>query len=161
MWFQRRENNSIDWVKDEGSAVFQARNTQKINFTGAEFEVRHTFRNALQVWGNYTALQASQSLPVGGVSRYVFNFPSNQGNIGLQGAVGPLLFKTRLGAYNRSWQAARALWDVSIGRSGGFWRPFIQATNVLDTQHEAFQGLAQPGRWIRGGIQIDVFRRPN
>ena len=161
VWFQRRENNSIDWVKDEGSAVFQARNTQKINFTGAEFEVRHTFRNALQVWGNYTALQASQSLPVGGVSRYVFNFPSNQGNIGLQGAVGPLLFKTRLGAYNRSWQAARALWDVSIGRSGGFWRPFIQATNVLDTQHEAFQGLAQPGRWIRGGIQIDVFRRPN
>ncbi|MDA0205711.1 MAG: TonB-dependent receptor [Acidobacteria bacterium] len=159
-WFQRRENNSIDWVKDEGSAVFQARNTQKINFTGAEFEVRHTFRNAMQVWGNYTALQASQSLPVGGVSRYVFNFPSNQGNVGLQGAAGPLLFKTRLGAYNRASQTARALWDVSIGRSGGSWRPFIQATNVLDAQHEAFQGLAQPGRWIRGGVQIDVFR-PN
>lgn len=160
-WFQRREDNSIDWVKDEGSAVFQARNTQKINFTGAEFEARHTFRNAIQVWGNYTALKASQSLPVGGVSRYVFNFPSNQGNVGLQGAVGPLLVKTRLGAYNRAWQTARALWDVSIGRSGGSWRPFIQATNLLDTQHEAFQGLAQPGRWIRGGIQIDVFRRPN
>lgn len=160
-WFQRREDNSIDWVKDEGSAVFQARNTQRINFTGAEFEVRHTFDNAIQVWGNYTALKASRSLPVGGVSRYVFNFPSNQGNVGIQGAVGPLLVKTRLGAYNRAWQTARALWDVSIGRSGGSWRPFIQATNVLDTQHEAFQGLAQPGRWIRGGMQIDVFRRPN
>jgi iron complex outermembrane receptor protein len=160
-WFQRREDNSIDWVKDEGSAVFQARNTQKINFTGAEFEVRHTFRNAMQVWGNYTALQASQTLSVGGVSRYVFNFPSNQGNVGLQGAVGPLLFKTRLGAYNRASQTARALWDVSIGRRSGSWRPFIQATNLLDTQHEAFQGLAQPGRWIRGGIQIDVFRRQN
>lgn len=160
-WFQRREDNSIDWIKDEGSAVFEARNTQKINFTGAEFEVRRTFPNALQVWGNYTALKASQSLPVGGVSRYVFNFPSNQGNVGLQGALGPLLIKTRLGAYSRSWQTARALWDVSIGRSGGSWRPFIQATNLLDTQHEAFQGLAQPGRWIRGGVQIDVFRPNN
>jgi iron complex outermembrane receptor protein len=161
VWFQRRENNSIDWVKDEGSNVFEARNTQEINFTGAEFEVRHTFPNAIQVWGNYTALKASQSLPVGGISRYVFNFPANQGNVGLQGAVGHLLVKTRLGAYNRSWQTAKALWDVSIGRNGGSWRPFIQATNVLDTQHEAFQGLAQPGRWIRGGVQIDVFRGAN
>lgn len=159
--FQRRENNSIDWVKDEGSNVFQARNTQKINFTGAEFEVRHTFPSAIQVWGNYTALKASQALPFGGISRYVFNFPANQGNVGLQGALGPLLVKTRLGAYNRSWQSAKALWDVSIGRNGGSWRPFIQATNVLDTQHEAFQGLAQPGRWIRGGIQIDVFGGSN
>lgn len=156
-WFQRREDNSIDWVKDAGSSVFEARNTQKINFNGAEFEVRHSFRNALQVWGNYTALRASQTPPVGGISRYVFNFPLNQGNVGLQGSAGPLLFKTRLGAYNRSWQTARALWDVSVGRNGGSWRPFIQATNLLDTQHEAFQGLPQPGQWIRGGIQIDVF----
>jgi hypothetical protein len=72
-----------------------------------------------------------------------------------------LLIKTRLGAYKRSWQTGRALWDISVGRSGGAWRPFIQATNVLDTQHEAFQGLAQPGRWIRGGIEIDVFRPSN
>lgn len=161
VWFQRRENNSIDWVKDVGSNVFQARNTQEITFNGAEFEVRHAFDNAIEIWGNYTALKASQTLPVGGTSRYVFNFPENQGNVGLQGAIGPLLLKTRLGAYNRSWQTAKALWDVSIGRNGGSWRPFIQATNLLDTQHEAFQGLSQPGRWIRGGIQIDVFGARN
>lgn len=155
--FHRRGKDLIDWVKADGSNVFQARNTQSLNFTGAELEVRHRIEGSLELWGNYTALDASQVLPTGGVSRYVFNFPENQGSIGLQGAVGPLLIKTRVGAYNRQWQTARALWDVSLGRNGGSLRPFIQVTNLLDTDHEAFQGLSQPGRWVRGGIQIDVF----
>lgn len=155
--FHRRGKNLIDWVKDDGSRVFEARNTQDLNFTGAEFEVRHRFDGSLELWGDYTVLDASRILPTDGISRYVFNFPKNQGSVGLQGAVGPLLIKTRVGAYNRQWQTAKALWDVSIGRSGGFLRPFIQVTNLLDTDHEAFQGLAQPGRWVRGGIQIDVF----
>ncbi len=155
--FHRRGKNQIDWIKDEGSSVFEARNTQEINFTGAEVEVRHRFENSLQLWANYTALHASQVIAVGGTSRYVFNFPQNQGNVGLQGVLGPFMLKTRVGAYNRSWQSARALWDLSVGRGGGSWRPFFQVTNMLDTEHEAFPGLLQPGRWIRGGIQIDVF----
>lgn len=155
--FHRRGKNQIDWIKDEGSSVFEARNTQEINFTGAEIEVRHTFGNSLQLWANYTALRASQVLAIGGTSRYVFNFPQNQGNVGLHGVLGPFMLKTRVGAYNRSWQSARALWDLSVGRGGGSWRPFFQVTNMLDTEHEAFPGLLQPGRWIRGGIQIDVF----
>jgi outer membrane receptor protein involved in Fe transport len=155
--FHRRGSDLIDWVKDDGSSVFEARNTQDLNITGAEFEVRHRLSSGLELWGDYTVLDASQVLPTGGVSRYVFNFPKNQGSVGLRGAIGPLLLKTRVGAYNRHWQTARALWDVSLGRSGGSIRPFIQVTNLLDAEHQAFQGLAQPGRWVRGGIQIDVF----
>ncbi len=155
-WFRRSEDNTIDWVRDAGSSVFEARNFQQLDFNGVELQARQRWR-AGEAWVNYTALRATRRLPENAVSRYVFNFPLNQTTVGYRGHIGGLLLKTEIGAYNRTWQSTRALWDVSIGRDGGKWRPFIQATNLLNTSHEAFQGLSQPGRWIRGGVQVQVF----
>ncbi len=157
-YFRRLEDNTIDWVRDDGTSVFEARNFQELDFNGGELEVRHRFSRAAELWANYTAIRASQRLPVNAVSRYTFNFPQNQAFVGYRGELGPaLLIRTQLGVYNRTWQSSKALWDVSIGWSRGNWRPFVQATNLLDTMHEAFPGLAQPGRWIRGGIEIRIF----
>ena len=157
-YFRRLEDNTIDWVKDAGSAVFQARNFQELDFHGGELSVRQRVGPASEVWGSYTALSASSRLPVNAISQYTFNFPRNQAVFGYRGTLGPgFLVKTQIGAYNRTWQSAKALWDVSVGWSRGKWRPFVQATNLLDTRHEAFQGLAQPGRWLRAGLEIRVF----
>ena len=157
-FFRRVESNTIDWVRDNGSNVFQARNFQELDFTGGEIQVRQRFSSAAEVWGNYTAIRASRKLPVNAVSRYTFNFPQNQAYIGYRGTLGPgLLVRTQVGVYSRTWQSSKALWDVSLGWGRGAWRPFIQATNLLDTMHEAFPGLAQPGRWLRGGVEIRVF----
>ena len=156
-YFRRLEDNTIDWVRDDGSNVFQARNFQELDFNGGEIEVRHRFSGAAEVWGNYTVLRASSRLPVNAVSRYTFNFPQNQAYFGYRGTLGPgLLVRTQMGVYNRTWQSSKALWDISLGWNRGAWRPFIQATNLLDTMHEAFPGLAQPGRWLRGGVEIRI-----
>ena len=32
----------------------------------------------------------------------------------------------------------------------------VAERRLLNTGYEAFPGLAQPGRWIRGGVQISV-----
>jgi iron complex outermembrane receptor protein len=157
-YFRRLEDNTIDWVKDDGSSVFQARNFQELDFNGGEIAVRQRLAVTSEVWASYTALRASSRLPVNAISRYTFNFPQNQAVFGYRGTLGPgLLVKTQVGAYNRTWQSAKALWDVSLGWNKGMWRPFVQATNLLDTMHEAFPGLAQPGRWLRGGVEIRVF----
>lgn len=156
--FRRLESNTIDYVRDPGAARFEARNYQDLDFTGAEVEVRHRFAPVAEVWANYTRLSASRTLVDDAVSRYVFNFPTHQATLGYRGTLaGALLLKTQFGVYERSWQSTKALWDISIGWSRGGFRPFIQASNVLDTQHEAFQGLAQPGRWLRGGVEWRVF----
>jgi iron complex outermembrane receptor protein len=158
VYFRRLEDNTIDWVKDDGSSVFQARNFQELDFHGGEIEIRQRLSPTQELWGNYTALRASARLPVNAISRYTFNFPQNQAVFGYRGTLGPgLLIKTQIGAYNRTWQSAKALWDVSVGWDRGIWRPFVQATNLLNSYHEAFPGLAQPGRWLRGGLQIQVF----
>ena len=156
--FRRHEENTIDYVRDPGATVFEARNFQQIDFTGGEIEVRRRFRAEAEVWGNYTRLSASRELAPDAVSRYVFNFPRHQASMGYRGTFGPgLLVKTQLGVYERSWQSTKALWDVSLGWSRGKHRPFVQLTNLLDTQHQAFPGLAQPGRWLRGGLEWTVF----
>jgi len=156
--FRRQEDNTIDYVRDPGATRFEARNYHDLDFTGAELEVRHRFAPVAEVWANYTRQSASQTLVTDAVSRYVFNFPTHQATIGYRGTLGDrLLVKTQVGAYERSWQSTKALWDVSIGWSRGKFRPFVQASNLLDTQHEAFQGLAQPGRWFRGGVEWKLF----
>lgn len=156
--FQRQENNTIDYVRDPGATLFEARNFQDLDFTGGEIEIRQRFAPTAEVWANYTRLSASRNISTDAVSRYVFNFPTHQATLGYRGTLGDIfLVKTQVGVYERTWQSAKALWDVSIGWSRGKFRPFIQASNLLDTQHEAFQGLAQPGRWVRGGVEWRVF----
>ena len=157
-WFQRRERNAIDWVKDEGSAVFQARNFQELDFNGFEVEVRQRFGRMHEAWVGYTGLEADRLLPVNAISQYTFNFPLNNTVVGYRGTlVERVVLKTQLGVYNRTWQSSRGLWDIALSWDGERFSPFIQATNLADVSHEAFQGLRQPGRWVRGGLRIRVF----
>ena len=39
-WFERREDGTIDWVRDPGSTIFQSRNFQELQFHGGEIELR-------------------------------------------------------------------------------------------------------------------------
>ena len=156
-WFQRRETNTIDWVRDDGSNVFQARNFQELDFNGFEAQVRQSFSSGNEAWVHYTTIEADRRLPVNAISRYVFNFPLNNVSVGYRGMFAKrLAVKTQLGVYNRTWQSARGLWDVSLSWQGRRVSPFLQATNLSDTQHEAFRGLPQPGRWVRAGVQLRV-----
>ena len=157
-WFYRQERNTIDWVRDDGSSVFQARNFQELNFNGVEIEVRQRFGSGHEAWVGYTGIQADRRLAVNAVSRYTFNFPLNNSVVGYRGTIAErLVLKTQVGVYNRTWQSSRALWDVGLSWAGGKFSPFVQATNLANTTHEAFQGLQQPGRWVRAGVRIRVF----
>jgi iron complex outermembrane receptor protein len=157
-WFERREEGTIDWVRDPDSTIFQSRNFQELAFHGGEIEVRQRLRNASEVGANFTVIRASRLLPENAVSRYVFTFPLQQLSAMYQGPLpGGFLLKMRLGVFNREWQQTKALWDASLLYGAGRWRPFLQATNLLNSFHEAFQGLPEAGRWIRGGVQVQVF----
>ncbi len=157
-WFQRQEDNTIDWVRGMDDLKFRARNFAELTFRGGEVQVRQRLGTASEIGFNYTAMRASKALTPGVTSRYVFNFPLNSASFSYKGSLGKgIAFTTRLGAFNRSWQPTKALWDASLMYTEGLWHPFFQVSNLLNMYHEAFQGLSQPGRWIRGGIRLDVF----
>ena len=157
-WFQRHEDNTIDWVRGAGDLKFRARNFAELTFRGGEVQVRRRLGMASRISFHYTVMRASKAPTPGVTSRYVFNFPLNSTSVSFQGPLGKgIAFTARLGAFNRSWQSAKALWDASLTYAKGRWRPFFQVSNLLNMRHEAFQGLSQPGRWIRGGVQLQVF----
>ncbi len=156
-WFQRRENNTIDWVREPGLRKFHARNFAELTFHGGEVQMRQRLGSS-EIGVNYTVIRASKVPTPGVTSRYVFNFPLNSLSVSYHGSLNKYLaVKMRLGAFNRTWQSTKALWDASLIYTAGRWRPFFQVSNLLNQSHEAFQGLAQPGRWIRGGVQLQVF----
>jgi iron complex outermembrane receptor protein len=155
-WFHRRERDTIDFVRPSGAAIWEALNFHRLRFHGGEFEVRQRF-GAGDVGLAYALMRASRRLTPGVASRYVFNFPRNSLAATARLPLGRrLVARTRLGAFNRPWHSTRALWDFALAGEAGRLRPFVQVTNLLNTYHEAFPGLAQPGRWIRGGVEIRV-----
>ena len=157
-WFQRREDETIDWIRTPELAKFHATNFQDLTFHGGELQLRQRLNRSSEIAVNYTVMRASRVPHPGVTSRYVFNFPLNSLSASYRGSLTRnLAFKMRLGAFNRTWQATKALWDASVFYTAGRWQPFFQASNLLNVYHEAFQGLAQSGRWIRGGLMIEVF----
>jgi len=153
-WFERRERDAIDFVRAPGAPFWEAQNFHRLNFHGAELEWRQRIGGA-EAALSYTVLRASRRLTPGFVSRYAFNFPRSSLAASGRTSLGRhLVLRTRLGAFNRSWHSTRGLWDFSIAGQGSRLRPFVQVTNLLNTYHEAFPGLAQPGRWIRGGVEL-------
>ncbi len=157
-WFQRRETNTIDWVRGVDDIKFRARNFAELTFNGAEIQFRKQLGTTSEIGFNYTSIKASKTPTPGFTSLYVFNFPLNSINFSYKGSLGKwIIFKTRLGAFNRSWQPAKILWDAALTYTNGRWRPFVQVSNLLNMYHEAFQGLSQPGRWLRCGLQLQIF----
>ncbi len=156
-WFHRRERDTIDFVRPEGAAIWESMNFQRLNFHGVEVGVRQRFRQS-DAGVSYTLIRASRELTPGAASRYVFNFPRSSLAASGRLALGRYLaIRTRIGAFNRSWHATKGLWDVALtGQAAGRVQPFVQVANALNTYYEAFPGLAQPGRWIRGGVEIRI-----
>jgi iron complex outermembrane receptor protein len=153
-WFHRRERDTIDFVRPAGAVIWEALNFHRLRFHGVELETRQRFRQG-EFGVSYTLMRASRELTTGAASRYVFNFP--RGSLAASGRVllgRRVAARTRLGAFNRPWHGTKTLWDVAVAGQGSRFQPFLQATNTLNTYHEAFPGLAQPGRWIRGGVEI-------
>ncbi len=157
-WFQRREANTIDWVREPGVIKFHARNFAQLTFHGGELQLRQRVNRSSAVRVSYAVMRASRLPAPGATSRYVFNFPLNSLSTSYHGSLtSNFAIRMRVGAFNRTWQSTKVLWDASLLFRAGRWQPFLQVTNLLNTHHEAFQGLAQPSRWVRCGVQLRVF----
>jgi iron complex outermembrane receptor protein len=155
-WFERRERETIDFVRPAGALIWEARNFHRLNFHGGEAEWRQRWRQG-EIGVSYTILRASRQLTPGVASRYVFNFPRSSFATSGQWVLGRrAVVRTRVGAFNRSWHGTRGLWDVMLTGQGRRIQPFFQVANLLNQYYEAFPGLAQPGRWIRGGVQFSL-----
>jgi iron complex outermembrane receptor protein len=153
--FNRQDRDDIDYARSTPTSVWQALNVDRLNFTGVETSVSFRLHDSMLDL-SYTALHGSGQPANDLQSRYAFNYPSHSATAGWSGTLpGRIAARTRIGAMQRLGQNAYAVWDVYAARSTGYLRPFIQFTNLTNTNYQEITGVVMPGRMAIGGVEID------
>jgi iron complex outermembrane receptor protein len=157
--FHRRETNGIDYIRATSADRWQPVNFTRLQFAGVETSLTVHPAAAQQIDVAYTGLYGTQGALMGLQSKYVFNYPSASAMVSWRAGFGNLLFRTRLGVLNRRARDPYALWDVYAGWNASRVRPFVQFTNISNTQYQEIAGIAMPGRAIVGGVEWILFNR--
>ena len=153
--FRRRDHDDIDYVRTSATAPYHATNVQNLAFTGVEAAIRFRLPKSQQLELGYTALHGSQQPLPGLTSKYVFNYPSHNAVFSWLGEFNQTVsLRTRVGVVQRVAQDAYPVWDLAGARSRGRIRPYLQLSNLSNTDYEEIPGVAMPGRSVIGGIQI-------
>ncbi len=156
--FQRRDRDLIDYVRYSPTDIYRATNFQHLVFTGFEGMVEYHARPAQVLRVEYTGIGGSRSVVPGAISKYVFNYPVHSGVIVWQGSISSqLIARTRIGVLERYARDPYAVWDVSVARSQGRIRPFLQLTNLTDTVYQEVAGVVMPKRGVLGGLELRLY----
>ena len=159
--------NAIDYVRPypttmTPSPLWQAENLNGVTFNGLESAMDwrpiagQSFRLGL------TTLQGSQSALNGLQSEYVFNYP-------IQNAVAEwvgrwksgLLLRQRVRVVNRVDRGVSPIWDASAVYEGKRVEPYLQLTNLSNTDYQEIVGVQMPTRAIVAGVQVELRRKGN
>jgi len=156
--FHRRETDGIDYVRSTPAELWRATNIQRLNFTGAEVAVIAGLGGSQRLDFRYTGLRGAQKALAGLESRYVFQYPVHAGVVLWESSLpGGLVGRVRLGAIQRYASDPYAVLDVSVARTLGRVRPFLQFANLADAGYEEIRGVPMPGRAVMGGVAVILF----
>jgi iron complex outermembrane receptor protein len=158
--FDRNEKNGIDYVRSAPNVPWVAMNFDRLRFYGVETGVEGELKHSQKVTIQYTALHGAQADEGGVQSKYVFNYPV-QSFVGSWQILTPqgILARTRLGAVQRYQLSPYALWDVSVAWTKTRVRPYLQLTNLTNTNYEEILGVNMPGRAFMAGLELLVWRK--
>lgn len=157
--FHRREHDVIDYVRSTPIDVWQAVNIQKLQFTGFEALANLRLPHSQRLLIGYTGLYGAQQALAGLESKYVFDYPVHQATIQWLGTIpGGAQIRMRSGVTDRYNSDPYSLLEISVARHWGRIEPYVQVTNLTDTQYEEIQGVPMPGRAYLLGMQLTLGR---
>lgn len=152
--FNRRDRDVIDYARASPTSAWQALNVDRLNFTGLEASAAYRLHDSVLDL-SYSALHGSGQPANDLQSKYAFNYPVHNATLGWTGMFpGRISARTRIGVMQRLGQNPYAVWDVYAARSAGHLRPFLQLTNIANTNYQEIVGVIMPGRTAIGGVEI-------
>jgi iron complex outermembrane receptor protein len=155
--FQRREKDGIDYVRSSPADVWHAANIDRLNFTGVETSLKVRLPRRQRIAFAYTGLHGAQQALNGLESKYVFNYPIDNGVISWQGVLpGQFVARSRVGVVYRFARDPYALWDVAVAREFSHVAAHLGFSNLTDTQYQEIEGVAMPGRSVVFGLEFFV-----
>jgi iron complex outermembrane receptor protein len=152
--FQLRERDGIDYVLNAPTDIYRAENIDRLRFTGVEASVDTRLSKTQTLAVRFTGLHGAQAEFVNLVTRYSFNYPSQNAVAEWNGSFSHgLIARTRVGALNRRGQSPYGIWDFYGAWGEHTLRPFLQLTNITSTRYEETLGIIMPGRAVVGGVE--------
>jgi iron complex outermembrane receptor protein len=174
--FERRDQNVIDYVLRACSAipadqlppgtscsmlaadVYHAENLQRLNFFGVETSAELRLPHDGRLQFSYTALRGAQQSLGALQTKYVFNYPANDGMVAWTGRLpGRMIARTRIGLVDRLARDPYGLWDAAVMREFPHFAAHMVLSNLTNTGYEEIPGVIMPGRSIIFGL--DFFLR--
>ena len=155
--FYSRQKDTIDYTRESAADPWQASNLPGLHFIGGEGAVDWQAAHSNQLRVSWALLAGAQSALNGLESEYVFNYPVNNGRVQWSWN-GPhsILLQSRLGIVQRYRKTPYPVWDASIVREMGRFRPYLQMTNLSNTGYAEITNVRMPGRSFIGGIEFTI-----
>jgi vitamin B12 transporter len=153
--FYSRQHDTIDYTRSSEADPWQASNLTGVRFKGIEAFVTWQLRSTERLMLSWTNLVGAQNALHGLQSEYVFNYPVNNARVDWTQQVSrQVVLDTRLGVVQRFGKSPYAVWDVSLARHLGRFRPYLQMTNLTNTGYEEIVNVRMPPRGFVGGLEI-------
>jgi len=158
--FYSRQKNTIDYTRASSADPWQATNLSGLHFAGVESAVDWRVNRNSQLKFSWTLLTGAQSALHGLESEYVFNYPVNDARAEWRWTpIHSLFLDSRLGVVQRYQQTDYPVWDESLSRESGRFRPYVQITNLSNTGYDEILSVRMPGRGFVGGIEFAITRK--
>jgi iron complex outermembrane receptor protein len=150
--YQRRQQETIDWIGPTRKGPWRAVNSEDMRFTGTETTVR-TALGTGEISAGFSQSWSRYSLDA--YSKYALTYPDRTWKAGItsprfMGMVASAGFQYR----HRRFGDETTLLDCRIARQFGNLTAYVEGTNLLDRKYEDPVGVAQPGLWLGGGIKF-------
>jgi iron complex outermembrane receptor protein len=155
--FHSIQTDAIDYVRADASEPWQAENLSGLRFTGMEASVDWRPSNRQQVRLALTTLSGAQKALNGLQSEYVFNYPVQNGSAEWIGRWrNGLLLRQRVRVVNRIDRSVYPVWDASAAYQANRVQPYVQATNLSNSDYQEIVGVPMPGRALVAGVQVVI-----
>jgi iron complex outermembrane receptor protein len=178
-FFKRYGHNMIDWVKLQSQDPWQAMNITDITISGfetsASFELQKlTGTNSIvkNISIGYTYLKADKSSDEY-MSRYVLDILKHKADLTVYHKIWKditaswaLCFQDRYGGYIKYNNTIPETYetpydpfftvDLQVNYQHKHWKFFAGASNLLNREYVDYGNVAQPGLWVRAGVEFST-----
>jgi outer membrane cobalamin receptor len=156
--FRLQQKNGIDYSKYDLAKPWQATNVANFAYNGAEAALSLHLPASQLLALSYTAIQAS-SPPPGLISEYTFNYAAQSALLVWSGPLPAkfhqLSIRNHLAVLQKTQKTAYPLWDFSLARNTGNFRPYLRLLNLSNTGYQEIPGVPLQGRTIMAGTEFN------
>ncbi|MCX5657488.1 MAG: TonB-dependent receptor, partial [Candidatus Omnitrophica bacterium] len=163
-FFQRRTEDTIDWVRENNSQPWQAKNSGRILFEGIEFDCcpqnRENAVFSLSRFG-YTYIESNRkSDSVASLSKYALDYLRHQFTLGIRNILPfdfiqnwNLSYKERVNS--GKWFLLDSRISKAIFKNRVKYEIFLEGTNLTNANYKEITDVAMPGRWLAFGVRTE------